>query len=242
MQAEGKNAVIETIKCGLKVNRVLIENGIKKDSDFNDLFEIIKEKNIEYQFVSKDTLDNKSETKRHQGYIAFMPDYIYCDIDDILLFTKKDKQGTFLVILDGITDPHNFGSILRVCECAGVHGVIISKNRSCEVNSTVLRTSAGAAGHIKIAKVVNINSTVEYLKDNNIFVFGADASGRQMDTVNLKGNIAIVIGSEGKGMHELTKKVCDEIISIPMYGKINSLNASVACGVVLYEALKQRGK
>jgi len=234
MIVEGKNAVMETLKSGIQIKTLLIDKTLQKSAAAKDLFDLIDAKKIGFELVDKTALDKVSVFKRHQGVICTIPDYQYFDIDDLIC------ENSFIVLLDAITDPHNFGSIIRVCECMGVSGVIISKNRCVDVNETVMRVSSGALNHVKIAKVVNINSAIEYLKSKNIFVFGTDANGQQLDKVNLKGNIAIVIGAEGSGMHRLTKELCDGILSIPMYGKINSLNASVACGIVLYSAVKQR--
>lgn len=240
MLAEGKNAITEVINSGIPIIKVMIENDAEKTLDGKILFKTINDKNIKYLLCTKDAMDKVSETKRHQGFIAIIPDFLYCEIDDILSSAKALNMPPFIVILDGITDPHNLGSIIRVCECCGVHGIIIPKNRSCDVNATVMRCSAGAVNHMLIAKVANLNAAIERLKAGNVFVFGAEANGTPMYKTNLKGSVALVIGSEGNGIHQLTKKLCDGIISIPMEGKINSLNASVACGIVLYEALRQR--
>lgn len=234
MIVEGKNAVMETLKSGVTIKSLLIDKTLQKSFQAKDLFDLIDNKKVSFELSDKAALDKISVFKRHQGVICIISDYQYFDIDDLI------SENSFIVLLDGIQDPHNFGSIIRVCECMGVSGIIISKNRCCDVSETVMRVSSGALNHIKISKVVNINSAIEYLKSKNIFVFGTDANGERLDKVNLKGNIAIVIGAEGFGMHRLTKELCDGILSIPMHGKVNSLNASVACGVVLYEAAKQR--
>ncbi|MCL1901164.1 MAG: 23S rRNA (guanosine(2251)-2'-O)-methyltransferase RlmB [Firmicutes bacterium] len=234
MIVEGKNAVMETLKGDVAIKSLLIDKELQKSFQSKDLFDLIDNKKVSFEFKDKAALDKISVFKRHQGVICIISDYQYFDIDDLI------SENSFIVLLDGIQDPHNFGSIIRVCECMGVSGIIISKNRCCDVTETVMRVSSGALNHVKISKVVNINSAIEYLKSKNIFVFGTDASGERLDEVNLKGNIAIVIGAEGLGMHRLTKELCDGILSIPMHGKVNSLNASVACGVVLYEAAKQR--
>lgn len=240
MLAEGKNALNEALNSEIKIEKVLIETGAEKSPDGKNLLKLIADKNVNFEFCKKEVLDKLSETKRHQGFIAYLPDFKYCDIDDILDKATALGEPVFIIILDGITDPHNLGSIIRVCECSGIHGILIPKNRSCEVNATVMRCSAGSLNHMLIAKVTNLNSAIEYLKKKNIFVYGADADGEIMYKTNLKGNLALVIGSEGSGMHRLTKELCDGIVSVPMFGKVNSLNASVAAGIVLYEAVRQR--
>lgn len=240
MLAEGKNAVFEALNSEIKIEKILILDSLEKSPDGKNLIKLISEKNVNFEFCKKDALDKLSETKRHQGFIAFLPDFKYSEIDDILKKAKSLNQPNFIVLLDGLTDPHNLGSIIRVSECVGVHGIIIPKNRSCEINATVMRCSAGALNHMLIAKVVNLNSAIDYLKRKNVFVYGGDSDGVSMYKINLKGNLAVVIGSEGNGLHRLTRELCDEIISIPMFGKINSLNASVAAGIVLYEAARQR--
>ncbi len=193
--------------------------------------------------VEKDKrqLEQMSQTNNCQGVIAIVPPFKYCDIEDILDFAKSKNEAPFLILLDGIEDPHNLGSIIRTAETAGCHGVIIPKRRSASVNSTVNKTSAGAVEHIKIARVNNLNETINYLKENGIWVCGTDM---ETDTYyynqDLKGPLAIVIGSEGFGMSRLVKENCDFLVKIPMKGKITSLNASVSAGIVIYEAVKQR--
>ena len=182
-----------------------------------------------------------AQTKNCQGVIAIVPPFDYCSVDDILNEAKRKKEKTFILVLDGIEDPHNLGSIIRTAETAGVHGIIIPKRRATLVNSTVNKTSAGATNFMKIARVNNLNETIKYLKDNDVWIYGTD-----MDTEtiyydeDMTGNVAIVIGSEGFGMSRLVKENCDFLIKIPMKGKITSLNASVSAGIVMYEVVKQR--
>ena len=192
---------------------------------------------VKIQFVDKKVLDKESVTGKHQGYIAEAVDFEYCDLEDLLVKTG-DK---LIVVLDEINDPHNLGSIIRVCECAGVDGIVMGKNRQVQVNETVVRCSAGAISHVKIARVTNINTAIETMKNNGVWVYCADMDGQRMYDANLTGNIALVIGGEGNGVSRLTKSLCDGVISIDLRGKVNSLNASVACGIVVYEALRQRG-
>ena len=166
--------------------------------------------------------------------MAYTTDFNYSELDELIV-----DGDCLLVVLDEIEDPHNFGAIIRSCECAGVNGIIIPNRRATPVTDTVVKTSAGAISNVKIAKVINLNQAIEKLKQNNIWVYGLEAGGKEIYSVNLRGRVAIVVGSEGRGISKLTKEKCDEIISLPLMGKINSLNASVACGIALYEVVRQ---
>lgn len=230
MKIEGKNAVLEALRSELNIDSLLVLKG-----ESSAITKLAKENGVKFSFVDKEVLDKNSATGKHQGYIAVASEFSYSDIDDFL-------QNDFLVILDSISDPHNFGSILRVCECAGVDGVVIAKNRQVKVNETVLRTSAGAATHIKVAEVVNIANTIEHLQKNGFWVYCADMDGELMYNTDLTGKIALVVGGEDSGVTRLVKSKCDGVLKIPMQGKVNSLNASVACGLVVYEAVRQRNK
>ena len=184
-----------------------------------------------------------AKTDNPQGVIAIVPPFDYCEVEDILNEAKSRNEKAFILILDGIEDPHNLGSIIRTAETAGVHGIIIPKRRAAAVNSTVVKTSAGATSFMKVARVNNINETIKYLKENNVWIYGTDMETEKMYyDEDLTGNVAIVIGSEGFGMSRLVKENCDFLIKIPMRGKITSLNASVSAGIVMYEAVKQRMK
>lgn len=238
MKIEGKNAVRECIYANKTIEKILIQNG----SENKELINLAKEHGIKVQFVNKTAIDEFSVTKKHQGVIAITTEFKYCTVEDILTFAKSRNEDAFILILDGVEDPHNLGSVLRVAECAGVHGIIIPKDRAVGVTETVVKVSAGASERVKIAKVTNLNRTIEELKAKNIFVYCADMDGEPMTKTNLTGNIALVIGSEGFGVSKLTRKLADGIISIPMFGKINSLNASVSAGIVVYEAIRQRKK
>lgn len=238
MKIEGKNAVREYLLSGGKVESLLLQNGLPAPF-IAELRALAKEKNAKISFVDKVALDKQSETGRAQGVIAFVSEFEYAELEDILE-NKPAGKPLFVLLLDGIEDPHNLGSIIRVAECAGVSGVVIPKHRAATVNQTVAKTSAGALAHVKIAKVTNINHVIEELKKRNVFVFAADAVGQSIYETNLEGDIAIVIGGEGKGVGQLTKQLCDAVVSIPMSGKINSLNASVSAGIVVFEALRQR--
>lgn len=236
MRYEGRNAVKELLESGKNIDKILVQNSAGVD----DIVTIARSKGIKVQFADKRVLDGESTTGRHQGIIGYSDSYNYSSIDEIVSFAKKKNEPLFILILDGLEDPHNLGSILRVAECSGVHGVIIPKHRAVSVNETVIRVSAGASEHVKVAKVTNIHNAIEELKKRGVFVFATEMKGDVMYNTNLTGDIAIVIGSEGFGVSALTKKISDGIISIPMYGKINSLNASVSAGIVLYEAVRQR--
>lgn len=238
MKIEGRNAVNELIKTDKTIDKILVQNGLK-DAQSKSLVQSARAKGLKIQYVEKNILDKETQTNRHQGFIAFVSDYVYEDFDD-LLNLLKDKEDAFLVILDGVEDPHNLGSIIRVCECAGVDGIVIGKRRNCQVNETVMRISEGSANHIKISRVVNINTAVDKIKDNGIWVYALEIGGQDIYKTNLKGKIAIVVGGEDTGVNRLTKEKCDVVMSIPMSGKVNSLNASVACGIGVFEAIRQR--
>lgn len=239
MKVEGRNAVRELILNGSTIDKVLIQNNLH-DNVIEEIISLLKSKKIRFQFVAQNILNNESVTKHHQGVIAFTSDFKYSTTEDILNFAKEKNEDPFILILDGIEDPHNLGSIIRVCECLGVHGIIIEKTRACQVNETVIKTSAGATSYVKVARVANINNEIEKLKKQNVWVYACELGGDDLTKTNLKGAVAIVIGSEGRGTGKLTLKLCDGIVTIPQFGKINSLNASVATGIVLYEARKQR--
>ena len=232
LQIEGRNAVKEALINGTTIERIWASKS-SSDKTFNDIIRIAKDKRIKIQFVDTVVLDRTSKTGKHQGIIAETTDFRYSTVQEILNVSKTNNKDAFILILDGIEDPHNLGSIIRVCECFGVDGIIIGKNRACSVNETVIKTSAGATTYVKIAKVTNINQTIEDLKENNIWVYGCELGGEDIDKVDFGGNVALVIGSEGFGTSALTKKLCDKIVTIPMSGKINSLNASVATGIAI---------
>ncbi len=239
MKIEGKNPVKELISTGMTIEKILILNG-SNDGEIRQIQKQARDKNIKVEFVDKRALDRFSETGHHQGIIAEYSDYKYADLQDIIDRKRQKNEDLLLVILDEVLDPHNLGSVIRVAECAGASGVIIPNRRSACVNETVVRTSAGATAYMPVVKVNNINQVIEDLKIQNIWVYAADMDGEKMYSTNLQGDIAIVIGGEGTGVHSLTRKLCDGILSIPMFGNVNSLNASVSAGIVLYEAVRQR--
>lgn len=235
MLISGKNSVLEALKAGMTINKIWILKGSKTN---DEIVLLAKENKIRFEFADKLVLDKKS--MHHQGVVAETVEFEYSEVEDILSLAKQKEEDAFILILDGIEDPHNFGAIIRSAECAGVHGIIIPKHRQVPVNDTVVKTSAGAVSNIKIAKVTNINQTIDTLKENGIWVFGLEAKGQNAYQANLKGAIALVVGSEGNGISALTVKKCDGLISFPLKGKVNSLNASVASGIAVYEVLRQR--
>ena len=237
---EGRNSVIELLNSDKDVNKLFIQTG-ERHGSINKIIAMAKERKIVITEVEKSKLDFMSKTKNHQGVIATIPPFNYVEVEDILEFAKSKGEDAFILILDGIEDPHNLGSIIRTAETAGVHGIIIPKRRSVQVNSTVVKVSAGAAMHMKVARVNNITETIRKLKENGLWIIGTDGEAKTVFyNQDLKGDIAIVIGSEGFGMSRLVKENIDIAVKIPMKGNINSLNASVAAGIVMYEALKQR--
>jgi len=239
MKIYGKNAVVELVNSGrVKVNKVYLQSEfLKNKGEFQAL---LNSKGIQVEYLPKLQLDKKANGARHQGVIAETGEFEYVELEKVIAEQKRAKKPLFLVILDGLEDPQNLGTILRVCECAGVNGVILPKNRSVLVNETVAKVSAGALFHINVIKVGNIHQTIKDLKEQNVFVYACDMDGVEMYNTSLTGDIALVIGGEGSGVSELSRKLCDGIIKIPMFGKINSLNASVSCGICVFEAVRQR--
>ena len=241
-QVEGRNAVIELLESGKDINKIYIAKG-EKHGSINKIIAKAKENKVIITEIEKSKLYKMSQTENPQGVIAIVPPFNYCDVDDILNEAKQKNEKAFILILDGIEDPHNLGSIIRTAETAGVHGIIIPKRRAASVNSTVNKTSAGATNFMKIARVNNLNETIEYLKEHDVWIYGTDMDANKMYyEEDMKGNVAIVIGSEGFGISRLVKEKCDFLIKIPMKGKITSLNASVSAGIIMYEVVNQRRK
>lgn len=239
-QVEGRNAVIELLESGRDINKIFVSNG-EKNGSINKIIAMAKEKKVIVLEVNRAKLEQMACSDNHQGVIAIVPPYNYCDVDDILECAKSRNEDPFIIILDGIEDPHNLGAIIRTAETAGVHGVIIPKRRAAGVTSTVTKVAAGAVEHMNIARVNNINETIRYLKENDIWVCGTDMdTNKYYYNQDLTGALAVVIGSEGFGMNKLVKENCDFLVKIPMKGKITSLNASVSAGIVMYEAVRQR--
>lgn len=238
MNIEGKNQVIEALKNDTTINKIYVDKNFMTRKD--DIIALAKKSKIRIEFLPKKLLDGMSVTSHHQGYIAETVDFAYCEVEDILSSAQEKGHDAFVVLLDGIEDPHNLGAIIRTCECAGVDGIIIPKIRACQVNETVVRTSAGAISNMKIARVTNLKEAIDTLKDNGLWIYVSETGGEDIYSQNLTGPIGIVIGSEGNGVKQSLRSYCDGIITLPLKGSVNSLNASVANAIVVYEVLRQR--
>lgn len=238
---EGRNAVIEAFRSGKPMDKVLIQDGLQ-DGPIQTIKREAKKHDTMIKFVDKERLDQLSETGRHQGVIAYAAAYEYANVEDILDAAKAKGEPPFIFLLDNIEDPHNLGAIIRTANLAGAHGVIIPKNRAVGLTATVARTSAGALNYTPVARVTNLAKTIEELKKEGLWFVCADMGGTTMYQLNLTGPIGLVIGNEGEGVGRLVKEKCDYIASIPMKGDIDSLNASVAAGVLAYEIVRQRMK
>lgn len=236
---EGRNPVIEAIRAGKPIDKLYVQDGcndgpvmtIKREAKKHDIF---------VKYVARERLDQLSETGKHQGVIAYTAAYEYSEMDDIFAKAEEKGEAPFVFILDNIEDPHNLGAIIRTANLAGAHGVIIPKNRAVGLTATVARTSAGALNYTPVVRVTNIAKTIEELKDRGLWFVCADMDGEVMYKQNLTGPIGLVIGNEGEGVSRLVKEKCDYVASIPMKGDIDSLNASVAAGVLAYEIVRQR--
>ena len=239
MYIYGRNPVKEAYRAGKTIEKLFILKG-EFDPTLGAIRKLAKEQRTVVSLVDKYALDKMANGGNHQGVVASVTDFEYSDVDDILALAREKNEPALIVILDGITDPHNLGAIIRSAECFGAHGIIIPKHRSVSVNDTVIKVACGATEHILVAKVTNINDAIRDLKDQGVWIYATDFDGDAPKTVNLTGDIAIVIGSEGEGIHRLTKDLSDATLTIPQFGKVNSLNASVAAGIVLYEATRQR--
>ena len=236
----GRNAVIEALKSDRTIECVYVSKGDLEGS-IKVALGLAKDKGVVIKEADRRKLDTMCDGLNHQGIVARVTPFKYCEVNDILDDAKRKEQQPFIVILDEIEDPHNLGSIIRTAELCGVHGIIIPKRRNVGVTSTVYKCSAGAIEHMKIAKVTNINATIDMLKEQGIWIYGADIDGKDYSyNTDFSGPCALIIGSEGKGISSLTLKKCDLLVKIPMIGKINSLNASVAGGIMMYEVLKGR--
>lgn len=239
-QIEGRNSVIELLKSGKDINKLYIQKG-EKHGSILEIISLAKNNKVLVQEIEKNKLDQMSQTNKHQGVIAIIPPFEYCDVDDIIEYAKSKNEKPFIIILDEIEDPHNLGSIIRTAECCKVHGIIIPKRRAASVNSTVSKASAGAVEYMRIARVTNINDTIKELKENDVWIYGTEMNGESYyNEVKYDSGVGIVIGNEGTGMSRLVKENCDFLIKIPMWGNINSLNASVSAGIVMYEVANQR--
>ena len=236
---EGRNAVLEAFRSGKTIDRLFVLDGCQ-DGPVRTIVREAKKHDTIVNFVPKERLDSMSETGHHQGVMAYAAAYEYAEVEDILKIAEEKGEPPFLFLLDGIEDPHNLGAIIRTANLAGAHGVIIPKRRAVGLTATVARTSAGALNYTPVAKVINMAATIEDLKKRGIWFVCADMGGESMYRLNLTGPIGLVIGNEGEGVSRLVKEKCDMIASIPMKGDIDSLNASVATGVLAYEIVRQR--
>lgn len=236
---EGRNAVIEAFRSGKPIDKIFIQDGVQ-DGPIQTIKREAKKHDTMVKFVDKDRLDQMSETGKHQGVIAYAAAYEYAEVEDILAAAREKGEPPFIFLLDNIEDPHNLGAIIRTANLAGAHGVIIPKNRAAGLTATVARTSAGALNYTPVARVTNLGKTIEDLKKEGMWFVCADMGGTTMYDLNLKGSIGLVIGNEGEGVGRLVKEKCDYVASIPMKGNIDSLNASVAAGVLAYEIVRQR--
>lgn len=230
MYIYGKNVALETIETKKKINRIFLSQNFKDQ----EVLQAIRKIPVEVKYLDKKGMDRLVKGN-HQGIILSVPDFQYDNLDDLLV-----EENPLLVILDHIEDPHNLGAIIRTCEAAGVDGIILPKDRSVSVNPTVIKVSTGAIDYMKIAQVINLNQTIRYLKKEGFWIVGTDMNGQDYSEIDYSGKCAIVIGNEGEGLARMVRENCDFIASIPMKGKTNSLNASVAAGIVIYEAIKLR--
>ncbi len=236
---EGRNAVLEAFRSGRPIDRLFILDGCQ-DGPVNTIKREARKQDVILTFVSRERLDQMSETGSHQGVIAYAAAYAYAQVEDMLALARDREEEPFLFLLDNIEDPHNLGAIIRTANLAGAHGVIIPKRRAAGLTATVAKASAGALNYTPVAKVTNLAATIEELKKQGLWFVCADMEGETMYRVNLKGPMGLVIGSEGQGVGRLVKEKCDYVASIPMKGDIDSLNASVAAGVLAYEIVRQR--
>lgn len=234
----GRNPVMEALKSGREIDKLLIakdaEGSIKK------IIGMAKDRNLFYQFVEKTALDRVADGKAHQGVIAYVSDFEYCDVEDIIDNARQMNEDPFIIILDGIEDPHNLGAIIRTADGAGAHGIIIPKRRAAGITDVVAKASAGAIEYVSVAKVSNIVQTIDRLKEKGVWIGACDMDGTSYDKTDLKGSLGLVIGAEGQGISRLVKEKCDFTLSIPMSGRISSLNASNAAAILMFEVKKQR--
>lgn len=236
---EGRNAVMEAFRSGKPVDKLFVQDGCK-DGPIQSITREARKHDTIINYVPKERLDQMSETGKHQGVIAYAAAYEYAEVEDILKAAEEKGEPPFIFLMDGIEDPHNLGAIIRTANLAGAHGVIIPKHRASGLTATVARTSAGALNYTPVAKVTNLSAVIEDLKKRGLWFVCADMGGELMYRMNLKGPIGLVIGNEGSGVSKLVRERCDMIASIPMKGDIDSLNASVAAGVLAYEIVRQR--
>lgn len=238
---EGRNPVIEALRAGRPVSRVLMDRNVQMHGTAVQILRLARSRGVEVEMVDRRAIESQSTTSASQGVIAFAAAKDYISLDDLLIISREKREPAFYLVLDGIEDPHNLGAILRTAEATGVHGVVIRERRAVGLTPAVVKASAGAVEYVPVAMVTNISQAILELKKNNVWVTGIDMAGAQdYSRVDFKAPAAVVIGGEGKGLSDLARKRCDTIASIPMVGRISSLNASVAAAVVMYEVLRQR--
>lgn len=237
----GRNAVTELLKSGKEIENVLIAKG-EREGSINRIISLCKEKKIVIKNVDRKKLDFLAPGGNHQGVVANIPAHEYSTVDDILAYAENKGEAPFIIMCDEIEDSHNLGAIIRTAEACGAHGIIIPKRRNVGLNYIVAKTSCGALEYMKVARVTNLASTIDELKKKNIWIYAADMDGQRWDKTDFSGGCCLVVGSEGNGIGRLIKEKCDVTVSLPMMGKVNSLNASVAAGVLMYEITKQRLK
>ncbi len=234
----GRNPVMEALKSGREIEKLLIAKDA--EGSIRKIIGMAKEKTLSYQFAEKTALDRIAGGRTHQGVVAYISAHEYCDVEDILEKARQEGEDPFIVILDGIEDPHNLGAIMRSADGAGAHGVIIPKRRAAGITDVVAKASAGAVEYVSVAKVSNIAQTIDKLKEKGIWIGACDMDGTEYDKADLKGSLALVIGAEGQGISRLVKEKCDFSLSIPMSGRVTSLNASNAAAILMYEVRRQR--
>lgn len=239
MIVEGINVIRELLKANKRVDKVILERCNNKE--INILADMAKAKGIKTEIVEKKDLERIAKGKT-QGVIAFIPNFKYSELKEIFLLAERKNEKPFIVILDGISDPHNLGAIIRTCECAGVHGVIIPENRACEITDTVYKTSAGAIVNMNVVMVTNLSRTIKELQDQGVWVYSLEAGSKRIYDADFTYPTALVVGSEGKGVSRLVKETSDEVLSLDMFGHVNSLNASNACAISVYEVVRQRSR
>ena len=237
MIVEGINVIRELLKANKKIDKIIVER--TENRDIVSLTDLARSKFVKVDVVEKKDLERIAKGKT-QGIIAFIPNFKYADVKDIFYLAERKNEKPFIVILDGISDPHNLGAIIRTCECAGVHGVIIPENRACEVNETVFKTSAGAVVNMNVCMVTNLTRTIKQLQDQGVWVYALEAGNKKIYPADFSYPTALVVGSEGKGVSRLVRETCDETLSLDMFGSVNSLNASNASAIAVYEVVRQR--
>ncbi len=239
MIVDGINVVREILRADLEIEKIFAVES--NNRDIEQLLDLARAKSVKTIVLEKKDFEKKFNFK-NQGIVAHIPEFKYCEVEEIFLAAERRQEKPFIVLLDGITDPHNLGAIIRTCECAGVHGVIIPENRACEVNETVYRTSAGAVIHMKVSMVTNLTRTIKDLQQKGVWVYALEAGNKKIYDADFSYPTALVVGSEGKGVSRLVKESVDEVLSLNMFGHVNSLNASNASAIAVYEVVRQRSK